>query len=364
LIGERAKLPATISIVDKILYACGCFYTPGSLPVFTTEPRKLRSGSYAGYAQGNYKITDRLSATLGARYTHEKKRLDGEVILLDADLQPTTVVVATGTNRDHWNAFTYRAGLEYQATSDLMAYGSIASGFKSGGFNVRGAPELPNMGFTSFKPETAVAYEIGVRSEWLDRRLRFNVTLFQTNYKDIQLRQQTFIDGIFTTLIENAAKARIRGAEVELTAVPLEGLTVSTAYGHLDPEYLDVGRVRGLTLSSRFQRTPRHSFSGSVNYEIHLRSGTLELHGDYSYRSKEQFQFIAAINDQDGYGLLGARLTFRTRDKDWSFALFGTNLTDERYRTAGRGTLINQAGVAYSSIGMSRQVGLQVAKNF
>ena len=364
LLGERGRLPPTSSIMNKILYTCGCYYAPGSPPLFTTEPRQLRSGSYAAYAQGNYKITDRLSATLGGRYTHEKKKLDGKVLLLDAGLEPTNIVVATGTNSDQWNAFTYRAGLEYQATPDVMAFGSIASGFKSGGFNVRGAPELPNMGFASFKPETARTYEIGLRSEWLQGRLRINATLFQTNYHDIQLRQQTLIAGVFTTLIENAAKARIRGAEVELTTAPLKGLTVSAAYGHLDPKYLDVGQVRGLTLSSRFQRTPRHSFSGSVNYEVPLRSGTLELHGDYSYRSKEQFQVIPAMNDQAGYGLLGARLTVRTRDKDWSFALFGTNLTDERYRTAGRGTLINQVGLAYSSIGMPRQVGLQIAKNF
>jgi iron complex outermembrane receptor protein len=94
-----------------------------------------------------------------------------------------------------------------------------------------------------------------------------------------------------------------------------------------------------------------------------LGSGTLELHGDYSYRSKEQFQIIAAINDQEAYGLLGARVTFWTRNDRWSFALFGTNLTDERYRTAGRGTLITQVGFAYSSIGMPRQVGLQVIRN-
>lgn len=362
-IGERAKLPPTNSITSKILYTCGCFYAPGELPVFTTEPRQLKGGSYAGYAQGTYKITDKLSATLGARYSHERKKLNGKILLLDANLEQTDIVVGTGANRDAWNSLTYRAGLEYQATSELMAYGSIATGFKSGGFNVRGTPELPNMGFTSFKPETALTFEIGLRSGWLDRRLRFNATLFQTNYHDIQLRQQTFIAGIFTTLIENAAKARIRGAEVELTAIPLQGLTLSAAYGHLNPKYLDVGRVRGLTLDSHFQRTPRHSFSGSVNYEMPLGSGTLELHGDYSYRSKEQFQIIAAINDQEAYGLLGARVTFWTRNDRWSFALFGTNLTDERYRTAGRGTLITQVGFAYSSIGMPRQVGLQVIRN-
>ena len=364
VIGERAKLLPTNSIVDKILYACGCFYAPSEVPVFTTEPRQLRSSSYAAYAQGTYKITDDLSTTVGARYSQERKKIDGKILLLDDNLEPTDIVVGTGANRDSWNSFTYRASLEYQANSNLMAYGSVASGFKSGGFNVRGAPELPNMGFTSFEPEKALTFEIGMRSEWLDRKLRINATLFQTNYEDIQLRQQTFVAGIFTTLIENAAKARIRGAEVELAAVPLKGLTLSAAYGHLDPKYLDVGTVRGLTLASRFQRTPHHSFSGSVHYELPIRPGTIEFHGDYSFRSKEQFQIVAALNDQDGYGLLGARLAFRTRDDSWIFALFGTNLSNERYRTAGRGTLINQAGVAYSSIGLPRQVGAQITKRF
>lgn len=359
---ERPKLLPTPSIPD-ILYTCGCFNPPDP-PIFTIEDRQLLSQSYAGYAQGTYHFSNRLSATLGARYTHEKKSLDGKEYLTDANLQPTNILVDAGAVRDSWNALTYRAGLEYQASSRLMAYGSIARGFKSGGFNVRGETGLPNMGFAPFDPETAVTYEIGVRSEWLHRKLRFNATVFHTNYKDIQLRQDTLIDGIFTTLIENAAKARINGAEVEAMAVPLKGLTLTAAYGHLDPKYLDVGRVRGLTLDSKFQRTPRHSFSGSVNYEVPLRTGVLELHGDYSYRSKEQFQILAASNDQKGYGLFGARLAFRTSDDRWSFALFSTNLADKRYRTAGRGTLLRQIGFTYSSVGMPRQVGVELTTGF
>jgi iron complex outermembrane receptor protein len=358
-LGERSKLPPFVPVPD-VLYTCGCLYLPGGLPILTVAPRWLRTESYAGYAQGTYKIAGGLSATLGARYTLENKRLDGKVFIVGPDLQLTNILVTTGKARDHGNSFTYHAGLEYQATADLMAYGSIASGFKSGGFNIRGDRGLPNMGFYSFDPETALTYEVGLHSQWFNRRLRLNAALFDTEYKDIQLRQQTFINGQITTLIQNAAKARIRGAEVELTAAPAKGLTLSAAYGHLDPKYLDVGEVLGLTLDSRFQRTVRHSFSGSVNYEVPLGSGTLELHGDYSYRSKEQFQILAAVNDQKAYGLLGARITFRARDDRWSVALFGTNLTDERYRTAGRGTLLQQAGFAYSSVGMPRQFGVQI----
>ena len=95
-----------------------------------------------------------------------------------------------------------------------MTYVSIARGFKSGGFNVRGDEGLPNMGFTPFGPESAITYELGVKSEWLQHHLRLNATLFDTEYRDIQLRQQTIVDGMVTTLIENAARARIKRSRV------------------------------------------------------------------------------------------------------------------------------------------------------
>jgi iron complex outermembrane receptor protein len=360
--GERPKLLPWTSITD-VFYTCGCGYAPGHFPVLTSDPRQLRIANLSGYAQATHKLTGRLSATLGARYTREKKSLNGKSYLLDADLRLTNTVLDTGRASHSWNSLTYRGDLQYQPAADFMIYGSIARGYKSGGFNVRGEAGLPNMGFVPFDPETALTYEIGMRSEWLHRRLRLNATLFDSEYRGIQLRQQTFINGDFTTLIQNAARARIRGAEVELMAAPARGLTLTAAYGHVVPRYLDVGRVRGLTRASRFQRTPRNSFSGSADFEVPLRSGIVELHADYSYRSREQFQIVAASNDQKGYGLLGARISFRPSAR-WSVALFGTNLADKRYRTAGRGTLLEQVGFAYSSIGLPRQVGLEVSHRY
>ena len=363
-IAERGRLPPTNAILERVLYTCGCFYAPDDLPLVTAEPRRLRGNSRAVYAQGTYQLANWLSATLGARWSTERKTIAGEAVRLDENLELTDEVVATGANSLSKSALTYRAGVEIHASRDVMAYASLAKGFKSGGFNVRGSSDLPNMGFYSYRPETALTYELGLRSEWLDRRLRFNATVFHTDYRDIQLRQQTIIAGHVETLIDNAARARIRGAEVELTAAPFKGLTLSAGYGHLDPKYLDIGTVRGLTLGSRFQRMSRHSFSGSVNYQRPVGPGTLELHADYSFRSKEQFQILPAINDQPGYGLLGARVTFRGPDDRWAIAMFATNLTDRRYRTAGRGTLLNQTGIAYSSVGLPRQFGVQLSARF
>ena len=191
-----------------------------------------------------------------------------------------------------------------------------------------------------------------------------NATVFQTRYRDIQLRQQTFSGGILTTLIENAAHARIRGLEIEATAKLTDSLTANVAYGHLAPQYLDVGRVPNLALNTAFQRTPRHSFTASIDYSLLLGPNSLSFHGDYSYRSDEQFQLLPSPFDQPDYGLIGARLTLRDARDRWSIALFGTNLTDQRYRAAGRGTGLREVGFANSVIGQPRQIGLELKAGF
>jgi iron complex outermembrane receptor protein len=361
LFHERSRIFPTNANLNNILFTCGCFYPPGGAPLFITDPRRLAGGSYAAYAQGNYALTDRLSVSLGLRTTHERKRISGEAYQLDSDLRPTEILLAVGSNRGSWNPVTYRAGIEYRFNPDVMAYASLARGYKSGGFNSRTNLALPNLGFREFKPETALTYEAGLRSQWSHRRLRFNATLFHTDYRDIQLRQ--VVPG-GASVIDNAAKARIRGFEVEVAAAPTPGLTLTGAYGHLDPRYLDVGTVPGLTLGTTFQRTPRHSFTLGADFERPVGLGTLELQAQYSFRSKEQFQILAALNDQQAHGLVDARISLRSSDSRWAVALFGTNLTDERYRTGGRGTLLGQTGIAQSSVGLPRQIGVQLSTRF
>jgi iron complex outermembrane receptor protein len=357
---ENATVLPTGFIFDQTLFSCGCIYPSGVLPFFTTERRRFTSNSDAAYVQGTFKLTAKLSATLGGRFTNERKSIDNQVFSLDADLHPTDLLVMRGSNRENWNSFTYRAGLEFQATRDIMTYGSVAKGYKSGGFNSRSDLDLPNLGLVAYQPETALSYEAGLRSEWLGSKLRLNATLFTTNYTQIQLRQLTVVDGVETLLIDNAARARIRGVELELAAMPVRGLAVVAAYGHIQARYLDVGLVPNITVHSRFQRTPSDSLSASIDYDVPVRFGLLSLHGDYSYRAREQFQLAAAANDQPGYGLLAARLTLRSTNDRWALALFGTNLTNKLYRTAGRGTLVRLAGFAYSSVGLPRQVGVQL----
>jgi iron complex outermembrane receptor protein len=357
---DGGVLPVTGAGQD-VLYFCGCLYTSQTLPRTLFPARQIEDTSYAAYAQGTLRLGSRLSATFGARYSIDRKSIDAQLVLLDpATLAPTSQIVGTGANLGRWASFTWRAGAEFQTSRDLMVYVSAARGFKSGGFNVRPVVNLVNLGLAPYAPETATAYEAGLRSQWFANRLRFNLTLFQTDYRDIQLRQQTILGGVVTTLVENAARARIRGIEIEIIGRPVTGLTLGVAYGYLDPHFLDVGLVPGLTLTSDFQRTPHHSLTASFEYRLPLGSGVLAWNADYSYRSHEQFQITATPWDQAGYGLIGARLAWHAPGDRWSCALFGTNLTDRRYRTAGRGTLLGSAGFAYSEVGPPRQLGVQI----
>lgn len=362
---ERAELLPSALGAQTVLYFCNCFYSAANLPVTNFPQRQTRGNSYAAYAQAKVPIAEGLSATAGARYSIDRKHIDGQLARLDpVTFEPTGLIVATGANSGSWKAFTWRAALEYQATSDFLFYVSAARGYKSGGFNVRPNQRVENLGLAEFAPEYARTWEAGVRSQWLRGRLRFNATVFDTHYRDIQLRQQTIIAGVLITLIENASRSRVRGAELEIAAEPFAGATLSLAYGYLDARYLDVGRVDGLTLDSVFQRTPRQSFSASMGYEWMGRHGRLAIHADYTYRSREQFQLLATPWDQPGYGLLGGRITWHAPDNGWSLVLFGKNLADVRYRTAGRGTLLRETGVAQSSVGLPRQIGVEVRLDY
>lgn len=364
-LAERMRAQSGPGGRADVRYLCGCFYPPDGRPSLTIPLRRQTGESYAAFAQVGLHLLDRLSATLGGRFSLERKATDVEQVTLNPDtLEPTGLAQRRGSNSGRWNALTWRGGLEFQASPDLMLYVSAAKGYKSGGFNTRPVSNLPNLGINQFKPETAITYEAGVRSEWFRRRLRFNATVFHTNYRDIQLRQQSIVDGVLTTIIDNAARARIRGLEIEAAVRVSDRLTAKLAYGHLDPRYLDVGTVQNLTLDTKFQRTPRHSLMASFDYAVLRGPNALTLHGDYSYRSREQFQLLPSPFDQEGYGLVGARLTFRAQGDRWSVALFGTNLTDKRYRAAGRATGIVDVGSAQSIIGMPRQIGLEFKAGF
>jgi iron complex outermembrane receptor protein len=318
-----------------------------------------KTQSMSVYGQASYALTDKLNATLGARYTHEKKDYDTSLYLFLSDVY----LIDPTTRKNNWNSFSPRIGLDYRWTEDFMTYISAASGFKSGGFN--GRSSIANE-IQPYDPEKIWTYEAGFKSEWLDKRLRFNGTVFYNDYKDIQFTLSTAdSEGVQVVLVDNAAKARVMGAEFELQAVPVEQMLVAASVGIIDAEFTSVAPGAPITEDSHFASTPKFSSSFSAQYAVPLNDwGFLTLRGDFSYRSRIYYEVnnLPAVT-QKGYGLLNLQMSLEPADSRYSLTLAVTNVTDKRYKSTAVSTL-DSLGFAVAQYGRPREWSLSAKYHF
>jgi len=348
--------------------------------------------SAAIFGEGTFEITPELSLTGGARYTWEDKtwlgrqqafipELEGGFDLgisideaLDASVYnfPANVI----TVEDSASELTWRASLGYQATPDLFFYSTVSHGFKAGGFNDQIG------GFAAFgtdqaafaeaaqatRPETADSFELGVKSELFDNRVRFNLTGFYVEYNDLQRQLNVPIEVNGSpnqvTIFVNAASAEVAGIEAELTAEPTDGLTLRAILGYQDASYGEYDAPQaGYDLStSPLDRAPEWQWTIDGNYTTPISSNfDLSFNGNIAYQSSSLF--TQAIDDPLGNTFLDARtlvnasITLSQVDGEYYVRLIGQNLTDERYRTASQ----NVAGLWLNSqFGPPRFVGVEV----
>ena len=314
--------------------------------------------SYALYTQGTYRFTDRLSITAGGRYTWEDKTFTTMLVRNASGV----VTVPEHSISNSWNAFTPRAGLEYQWTAALMTYVSAARGFKSGGFNGR-AQSLAEI--DSFDPEYVWSYEAGFKSQWLDNRLMLNLAAFYNDYSDIQLTSVRAVEGLIVVVTENAGEARIQGMEIELAAQPFEPLVVRAGAGYLDAEYTELSPGATVTLDSKLVKVPEWTANLAAEFSVPLGSDwALTVGGDLSYRD-DYFNDPnnTPLLKQDAYTLLGAYMRFASSDGRWELTAFGTNLSDERYMTNGLQSY-GSFGTADGTFGPPREWGLTLKAQF
>lgn len=178
--------------------------------------------SFAVYGQGTYSFNDMWSATLGARYTKDKKELNG---IGTAGGGGTITSSYNFVANKSWNATTPKASIEFKPTDRAMIYLTWSEGYKAGGYPNLGVTGL--VASTPYNPESAVQYEIGAKTEWFDRRLRLNLSVFDIKYEDLQVLVQlvpanappTQAGTLFTI---NAANAKSQGAELEFSFAPTD----------------------------------------------------------------------------------------------------------------------------------------------
>ena len=353
-----------------------------------------KAKSTAIFAEGNYKVTDRLTLTAGVRQTWDDKiwrgrqqafipTLEGGFDLgitinepLDASVYnyPAGVI----TVKDKTKKLTYRFSVGYQASDDIFVYATHATGYKGGGFNdqIGGfAPYGADLDFfasdaRATKPETTKSYEIGVKAELLDNRVRANLTGFYVKYSDLQkqLNVPIVVNGSpnQVTLFFNAASATVKGIEAELTAKPVNNLTLRGVLGYQDAKYDKyVAPNAGYDLASApLDRAPKWQWTLAANYLVPLGSHDVTFDGSIAYQSRSLF--TQAIDDPLGNTFLNARtlvnasITFADVDDRYYVRLVGQNLTDQRYRTASQ----NVAGLWLNSqFGPPRFFGVQAGLN-
>ncbi|MCC7410281.1 MAG: TonB-dependent receptor, partial [Gammaproteobacteria bacterium] len=217
--------------------------------------------SYALFGEANVAISARTTVTLGGRFTSERKEfsLDSTRTASSVKLLPLTKV------HDSWTNFSPKAGIDVRWSEDLMTYLTITRGFKAGGFNARArnATELE-----PFSPETVLTYELGIKSTWLDRRLRANAAAFYNDYTDIQVLvvQADPNTGQILNRVENAGAADVRGFELELLAQVTSRLELNAGAGYTDAKFTRVAPGSEFTVHSRFIQTPDWTLNAGLQY--------------------------------------------------------------------------------------------------
>jgi iron complex outermembrane receptor protein len=318
---------------------------------------------YAGYGQGTYSVLESLHVTVGLRYTYETKSVSAyQVAYSGSGILPLTARSA------NFHSLSPRLGLDYRWTPDFMTYVSAAQGYKSGGFNGRGASVAD---FNEFNPETDWTYEAGLRSDWLDKTLRINASVFYTKYSDIQVTENyATLSGTPLSIIANAASATIKGGELEILARPMSGVTLGANAGYTHAAYTSAvappGGLPPVTTSTHFVNTPQMTYSLSAEYAAPVVQDryTVVSRVDFNHKSTEYFDISnSPYTTQRGYGLLNARLTFEPTQGPWSIAAFATNLTN-RHFILGGSDVSASLGFAVALEGPPREWGVDVRYRF
>tara|TARA_R110001592_G_scaffold45983_1_gene146639 strand:- start:534 stop:3167 length:2634 start_codon:yes stop_codon:yes gene_type:complete len=311
--------------------------------------------AYAAFGQMTYKVSDKLRATFGLRYSYESKDY-GFTTLVNSGLDDT------GTPDDNWSAWTPRFALDYDLSDDMMVYASATNGFKSGGFQIGDG--------TSFEQEDLWSYETGIKSTLLDNRLRANVGLFYYDYTNLQVVEYDDDTGVSTTT--NAGEAIIQGIEGEFVARITENFDVNLVVAYTNAEFEFFPQGDGVDFAGNdVPNTPDLTYSLGAQYTAELdQVGYMVFRADYAWRDSVNFK---SNNDNkfesDSYSLLNLRMSLLTFDDKWEVALYGTNLLDERYATyitAGRNLDGGRTsdGNTSNTYGEPRQYGVKVRYNF
>ncbi|WP_153114784.1 TonB-dependent receptor [Rhodocyclus tenuis] len=301
--------------------------------VITRTKYKQDSETQALFGQLDYKLTQNWKGIIGVRQEHEKRTVS------DFSTSTTPVQawasIADASASLSSNSTSGKLGLEYQLDKNALIYGSVSRGIKSGGITTHNT--FNALALTPFEPETLLAYETGFKAD-LSNNLRVNAAVFHYDYHNQQFQDVTTSpSGALIGKIINIKSSAVDGGEVELSWVPLSGLTVTQSLGYKHATFRDFNSPLLGNLSGKDQFLPKLSYGGSVAYAWAAAGYRLKLAGDYSYHDTYK-SWLNLLNPDGGnvydiksYWLANARFEVTQVGAPWQLSFWVRNLFNEKY---------------------------------
>lgn len=304
----------------------------GSFGVTENYGGRQVTESLAVFGQVEYRPIEQIAFVLGARYSWDWKSYDfthaeiandgssGPVFLFNETTNP-------GLAKQKFDNYSVKAEVDLRPNEDTLVYFGVNRGTKSGGFGVQAFQPI-NPATLPFKEEVLTNYEAGFKLTLADRKLNLNGSVFYYDYNNYQAFEIVNLSQFVTN-----KSAEVTGAELELQARPVRGLTLSGFLAVLETQVKGIVLPLGRVANREMPQAPSLSYGGLVRYEFPVGPGSLSLQTDWKYDGEQYFSTFNAPIDREHSRIVGnARITFRTDDDHWEVAGFVNNLTDKEYR--------------------------------
>jgi iron complex outermembrane receptor protein len=340
-----------------------------------------KTDSYSGFVQATVEFQNDTHLTGGFRYTVDQRSFDAKVYYptLGFGFQNFAADGSPLPTSKTFKRPSFRISLDHRFTPDIMAYIAFNRGFKSGVYNTTVTPSAGPINSPNFvQPETLDAYTAGVKTEFLDHKLRFNVEGFYYKFSDIQINEN--LAGL--TVLSNAARATIKGVDIDMAARPIPDLTLNASVEYLHGRYTSFEDgvffiydpvVGGNTATSRdisgskTIQTPPFSLTASADYLIHTGIGRFNLNVAFSHGGNYYFdpdngkgQIDPTLDKQPTFNIINSSITWIMNDGKYDIRLWGKNLTGKQYYSY----VSEQAFITEYSPAPPRTYGVTVQAHF
>lgn len=320
-----------------------------------------RTDSYAAFADLTYHVTDRFRVVGGLRGSKDRKIYDQTFgFSLPGFPLGTGPGMACVNERykESWSSLTPKAGLQFDANSRTMLYAQYQKGNKSGAFNL-------TVCGNKVDPENVSSFEIGLKSRVLENTLTLNLSAFHYDYKDLQVLRFVTVGGVDTSILDNAATAKVDGFELEAAARPSPRVGVNVAFSYLDARYSTFFAGTGVDYSgNRLNRAPEFTVKSGAEYRLPLTGffSELTLRGELNLTSRVYFSPDNSRSlSQESVAIVNAYATLAS-ENGIEARVFGRNLSNVAVLANAFPSSTQNAVQGF--YGLPRTWGIELSKRF